>query len=129
MKIKQKILLALIALSSITLAQDDRTYISSETKGYTSSTGITQAYYSYQYVDGEAYNRIALVTDKDFHTCSTTNKNWGELREVDLGAKRYNALSSVILAALLADKTVSLNISDTECYGSRAKILSLRINK
>ena len=133
--LKQKLFLILIALSSTALSQDNiKGQEVSKSQQHVASMGIDHTYFTYRTIGGVEYRQMALVMDTSFQPCPNAitpqpDTVWAAVREEDIGEKRFEMLSSVILAALLADKTVSLIVADDECYGTRAKVLSVRINK
>ncbi len=135
MKTKLKISFLLMALSSVAHSSD-KIEGQKQAKGahHAASQGINNVYFTHNTISGIDYKRLAIVMENDFQPCPDLKNGpaagkWAEIRESDLGEKRFDMLSSAVLSAGLADKTVSLIISDDECYNTRAKVTAVRLNK
>jgi len=78
------------------------------------------------YFEGLGENhRIVLTMETPFHTCG-----WNSAAHVNLnvvGPETFKTYTSVILAAWLANKKISINTNG--CIGDRSKIIAVRIAK
>ena len=55
-------------------------------------------------------NYTAIFLDADFHTCAGSNKHRGHAVSSRIGVDQLKTINAVLLAAQLADRTVSLRI-------------------
>jgi len=135
MKTKFKMSILLMALSSVAYSNDNiENQNLNKGSAAINSQGINNVYFTHNTVSGIDYKRLSIVMENEFQGCpefkdAPPASKWAEIRESDLGEKRFDMLSSAVLSAVLADKTVSIIISDDECYNTRAKITSIRVNK
>lgn len=69
--------------------------------------------------------RIILQFDTNFHTCGWNSA--GEIKEADVGTGQYKTLTSVVLAAVMGGKKISVLADDGDCDGDYIRIQAIRI--
>lgn len=142
--LKHSLFLLSMAVSTTVMSQDSiesETKINAEMKKMTNKTtqnlgrrGVDFTYFYHNVVDGVEGRRMAIVMEETLPPCKdATNPQpdtvWAEIRELDVGEKRFEMLSSVIMSAILADKKVGLMIVSDQCYSKRAQVYGAVLTK
>jgi len=69
--------------------------------------------------------RMVLVFDASFHACGTNNM--ADIRMAKVGPDLYKTLTSVVLAAWMGNRKLSVFVNG--CADDRANVTALRIDK